>query len=182
MSLIGNLNFALVSVAARRMGFSVAAAFTLLALANISSTTIARGGLHLEDPWASHHIEGLPPEIRRNVLKLAPICGFARAQHYFSRSLSPSNSRYKFISLHFEEFGCDDRSAVCTSSGCLHQVYASSGTGYRLVFSRYVGELVMKLIDGEAAIEAPCSYSADACFGVHRWNGNSFVRRPNLDR
>ena len=75
MSPIGNWqHFVLVWVTARRREFSVAA-FTLLILANLSSTANARGGLHMEDPWASDHIEGLPPEIRQNVSKQARICG-----------------------------------------------------------------------------------------------------------
>jgi len=181
MSLIGNLHLASVWATAHRTVFSVAA-FTLLTFTNISSTANARGGLQLENPWASDHFKGLPPEVRRNVLKYEQGCGPARAQHYFSRSLSPSSSRYKFISLHFEEFGCDYRSAICTPSGCLHQVYASSGTRYRLVFSGYVGELELKAIDGGVAIETSCPYSAEACFGVQRWNGSNFVRRPDFDR
>jgi hypothetical protein len=181
MSLIGSLHFAPVSridCAIR----SIASAFALLAIANVSSPAAARGGLGSEGPWASHHIDGLPPEIRRDVLKREPRCGPLRAQHYFSRSLSPNGSSYRFIALHFEEFGCDHRSAICTASGCLHQVYASGGTGYRRVFSRYVRELELKVIDGEAAIQTSCSSSAEACFGVQRWNGSSFVRRNNLDR
>jgi hypothetical protein len=182
MSPIGNWqHFVLVWVTARRREFSVAA-FTLLILANLSSTANARGGLHMEDPWASDHIEGLPPEIRQNVSKQARICGPARAQHYFSRSLSPSNSRYNFISLHFEEFGCDHRTAICRPSGCLHQVYASSGAGYRLVLSGYVGELELKAIDGQVAIETSCPHSAEACFRIQRWNGSNFGRRPDFDR
>lgn len=181
MFLIGNLHLASVWKIARRPELWVAA-LTLLILGNVSSMTIARGGLHLEDPWASHHIDGLPPEVRRNVLKEERVCGPARAQHYFSRWLSPSSSRYKFISLHFEEFGCDNRSAMCGRSGCLHQVYASSGSGYRLVFSGYVGELELKVIDGEAAIETACSYSGDACSVIRLWNGVGFVRHSRLDR
>ncbi len=181
MFLIGSLHLTSVRETARRPGFWVAA-FTLLVLANVSSTTIARGGLRLEDPWASHHVDGLPPEVRRNVMKEERVCGPARAQHYFSRSLSPSSSRYKFISLHFEEFGCDNRSAICGRSGCLHQVYASSGTGYRLVFSGYVDELELKVIDGEAAIETSCSYSGDKCSLIRFWNGARFGRYSRLDR
>lgn len=181
MSLIGKRHMALVWEAARKTGFGVAA-FTLLTFANISSTANARGGLQLENPWASDHIEGLPPEIRQNVLKQARSCGSARAQHYFSRSLSPSNSRYSFISLHFEEFGCNHRSAFCRPSGCLHEVYASSGAGYRLVFSGYVGELELKAIDGQAAIETSCPHSAEACFRIQRWNGSNFGRRRYFDR
>ncbi len=174
-------HFVLVWVTARRTEFSVVA-FTLLMLANLSSTANARGGLHTEDPWASYHIEGLPPEIRQNVSKQERSCGPARARHYFSRSLSPSNSRYNFISLHFEEFGCDRRSSICRPSGCLHQVYASSGAGYRLVFSGYVGELELKAIDGQVAIETSCPHSAEACFRIQRWNGSNFGQRLDFGR
>lgn len=180
MSLIGNPHLASVQKIAQTGTWG--AAFALLILANISSTANARGGFHSENPWASEHIEGLPPEIRRNVLKEERPCGPARAQHYFSRSSSPTSSRYTFISLHFEEFGCDKRTAVCGPSGCLHQVYAAGGAGYRLVYSGYVGELELKVIDGEAAIETSCSHSGDACSIVRLWNGASFVRHSRPDR
>lgn len=86
---------------------------------------------------------------------------------------------YNFISLHFEEFGCDHRSADLQAA-C--KVYASSGAGYRLVFSGYVGELELKAIDGQVAIETSCPHSAEACFRIQRWNGSSFGRRLDFDR
>jgi hypothetical protein len=91
------------------------------------------GGIHIEDPWNPQHINGLPPEIR-NVL--VHMCGGPRAQHQFAGYFQ--NSR--LIVLHFEHFRCGDRGALCTQTGCLHQVYVSTGGRYRLLRSYYAPE------------------------------------------
>ena len=88
------------------------------------------GGIHAEDPWNPQHITGLPPEIR-NVL--GHVCAAPRAQHQFASYFQ--NSRV--LVLHFERFRCGDRAAHCTQAGCLHQVYVSTGGGYRLLRSYY---------------------------------------------
>jgi hypothetical protein len=181
MSIIGNRNHMLTPEIVCKTR-SVLAVLILLGLAGISPQADARGGLRLEDIWSSEHIGGLPPEIRRSLLKYARSCGPAKAQHYFSGSLSPSGSRYHFVSLHFEYFGCNERVAICPQSGCLHQVYASAGAGYRLVFSGYVPELELKVIDGSPAIEISCAHSEKACSRVMRWNGFGFVGHSSLAR
>jgi hypothetical protein len=159
---------------------AVLVVFILLGLAGISPQADARGGLGSENIWASEHVEGLPREIRQNLQKHGRLCGPARAQHYFSGSLSPSGSRYQFISLHFEYFGCNDRVTICPKAGCLHQVYASAGAGYRLVFNEHVSELVLKVIDGAPAIEISCLHWEKSCSRVLRWNGKGFVGHSSL--
>jgi hypothetical protein len=178
MSFIGNQNDLLTPGTAKTR--AVLAASILLGLAGMQPQADARGGLGSENIWASEHIEGLPREIRQNLQKHGRLCGPARAQHYFSGSLSPSGSRYQFISLHFEYFGCNDRVTICPQSGCLHQVYASAGAGYRLVFSGHVSELELKVIDGTPAIEVSCPHSEKSCSRVLRWNGNGFVGHSSL--
>lgn len=150
---------------------------TLLSNISIAANADARGGMRLEDPWAAAHIEGLPPDIRRDLSAQGQICGGLRARHDFSRYLSPRGSKYSFVSLHFEHFGCNERAAICTSRGCLHQVYASAGAGYRLVFSARVRELELKVLDGAPAVEISCSRFGENCPRVLRWNGGAFVGR-----
>ena len=150
----------------------------LVCLLNVSSRADARGGgTYTHDTWAAAHIEGLPPGIRRSLMKQVPKCGTLRAQHDFSRYLSPTGSKNRFVSLHFEHFGCTDRAAICTDGACLHQVYASSGGAYRLVFSARVQELELKVISGAPAIEIACGRFGENCARILRWTGNRFVRR-----
>jgi hypothetical protein len=57
----------------------------------------------------------------------------ARAQHQFAGYFQ----NWRVLVLHFEYFRCDDRAALCTQAGCLHQVYTSTGGRYRLLRSYY---------------------------------------------
>src|SRR5262245_2380521 len=107
-------------------------AIGLLSTATLASSAFARGGpLHVFDPaWNPEHIRGLPTEVRN---ALAHMCGDSQAEHQFA-SYS-QNSRV--LVLHFERFRCGNRGARCTQAGCLHQVYTSTGSRYRLLRSYY---------------------------------------------
>lgn len=128
----------------------------------------ARGSFATENPWASEHIEGLPADIRRGIFARARACGStAAAGHYFSVSIEAGGRR--FVSLHFEDFACADRAAVC-NGGCLHEVYLESRGRHRLVFSVRARDL--KMTDGGAAgIEV--NYGTSSQF--FRWDGTRFV-------
>src|SRR5664279_3174150 len=98
---------------------------------SVTSPALARGGLAGEDRWNPHHIKDLPTEIQNAVARM---CGqSSRAEHYFAGYFE--NSRR--IVLHYEHFSCDGRRALCTHTGCLHQVYVSTGGHYRLLRSYY---------------------------------------------
>jgi hypothetical protein len=98
------------------------------------------GGPAREDRWNPQHINGLPPEIRNAIASYARICGVPlAAEHQFA--LYWQKGSVKLIGLHFERLRCDNRTALCRPSGCLHQVYISTGGGYRLMKSIYVPEL-----------------------------------------
>jgi len=134
----------------------------------------ARGGLGLEDPWAAEHIRELPRDVRSNLTRHEPACGSSRALHSFARYLSHTGAKPQFVALHFELFGCNDRAQVCTASGCLHQVYSAVGSGYRLVFSGYVEELELKIVNGAPAIDISCTPAALHCRRTLLWNGHGF--------
>lgn len=130
---------------------------------------VARGSMAAERPWASEHIEGLPADIRRGVLAHERACGnSAAAGHYFSVSIDTGGQR--FVSLHFEEFVCANRGAVCNAAGCLHEIYLESGGRHRLVFSVRAHDL--KMTDGGAA-GLEVNYGTSNQF--FRWNGARFV-------
>ena len=104
-------------------------AIGLLATASLALPAFARGGLHLLDPALNpQHIRGLPPEVRN---ALAHMCGDSRAEHQFASY----SQNLRFLVLHFEHLRCGNRAALCTQSGCLHQVYVSTGGHYRLLRS-----------------------------------------------
>jgi hypothetical protein len=88
------------------------------------------GGVHSEDPYNPQHIDILPPEIRSAIFQR---CSTPKALHHFAGYFDNS----KRIVLHFEDFHCDQRDTFCNSSGCLHQVWVSSGGHYTLVRSYY---------------------------------------------
>jgi hypothetical protein len=144
------------------------AAFFLTAVLT-SGQASARGSMATERPWASEHIEGLPADIRRDIVARERACGNAAAAgHYFSVSIEAGGRR--FVSLHFEDFVCANRAAVCNSGGCLHEVYLESGGRHRLVFS--VRARDVKMTDGAAA-GLEVNYGTSNRF--FRWNGARFV-------
>ena len=82
-----------------------------------------------EDRWNPQHISGLPAEVRGALVRL---CGGAiRAEHSFAGYFQGT------ILLHFEHLRCGERGALCTTSGCLHQVYGTTGGRYRLLRTYY---------------------------------------------
>jgi len=112
------------------MKFALIAVGLLAIISQVPPAFGRAGGMHAEDPWNPQHVNGLPPEIRS---VLGHMCAAPRAQHQFAGYFQ--NSRV--LVLHFERLRCGDRAAYCTQAGCLHQVYVSTGGGYRLLRSYY---------------------------------------------
>jgi len=131
---------------------------------------MARGGMKQEYPYAAEHIEGLPADVKRAVLTHERACGGnAAATHYFSVSITTSTQ--SFLSLHFENFSCPNRGALCTAAGCLHEVYAGRGTAYRRVFSVYAEDVQLTNAGGVVGLEVRRGGT-----GQHfRWNGSGFA-------
>jgi len=116
----------------------------LIALCAVQGTVIpvaARSsGLATEDRWNPWHVDDLPAEIRRGIAARAAACGRPlAAAHAFALHLDRAGT--KLIGIHFERLRCSDRGALCTTAGCLHQVYISTGGPYRLLESVHVPEL-----------------------------------------
>src|SRR5262245_4520290 len=121
--------------AAKRLIMKLALiAIGILATISQASPAFARGGLRLLDPTLNpQHINGLPAEVRDAV---AHMCRSAQAEHQFARY----SQNLRVLVLHFEHFRCGDGHVRCTRAGCLHQVYVSTGGGYRLSKSYYAPE------------------------------------------
>lgn len=132
---------------------------------------IARASSATENPWAAEHIEGLPSDIRAEVRARARACGNkAAAVHYFSVSIATAGAR--FVSLHFEDFACTNRAAICDDGICLHQLYLDLRGRQRLVFSTRAHDLRLFNDGDTVGIEVIGGPSA----GRYRWQGGHFVR------
>ena len=103
--------------------------YAVVAALLIGGSTLAKGTTYRsEDRFNPQHIQSLPPEIRASIEHQ---CDLPRALHDFA---AYSDDR---IVLHYEHFYCQGRDVFCNASGCLHQVYVSSGGHYRLQRSYY---------------------------------------------
>lgn len=135
----------------------------------------AGGSMATERPWASEHIEALPADIRRGIVARERACGNAAAAgHYFSVSIEAGGRR--FLSLHFEDFACTNRAALCNGGGCLHEVYLESWGRHRLVFSARARDVRLTNDGGAAGIEV----TQGASKKLFRWNGRSFAPSGNV--
>jgi hypothetical protein len=130
----------------------------------------ARGGVATERPQAVEHIEGLSADLRRGIGARERACGnAAAASHYFSVSIQAGGLR--FVSLHFEDFVCTNRAAICNDDGCLHEIYLESRGRHRLVFSARAREVRLTNDGGIAGIVVTQGSSRK----LFRWNGRSFA-------
>lgn len=152
-----------------RMG--VATFAPLLGWSLACDQAMARASSATENPWAAEHIEGLPSDIRSEVRARARACGNkAAAVHYFAVSIATAGAR--FVSLHFEDFACANRAAICHDGICLHQLYLDLRGRQRLIFSARAHDLRMFNDGNTVGIEVIGGPSA----GRYRWQGRSFVR------
>jgi hypothetical protein len=145
---------------------------SLLGLAGVLPAS-ARGGMPSEDTWNPAHIERLPQEVRASIERSTRACGApVAARRLFSRYIQDRVTGDWFIALHFEEVHCVNRAAICTTAGCLHQVYVSKGGPYRAILNVYAPEIELKLLDGAAVVEIACGQTAGACARDFRWDGS----------
>jgi hypothetical protein len=155
-----------------KLSATMFAIVSLLGLA-VVLPALARGGTPSEDPLNRAHIEGLPWEVRDSIERSIRACGagFA-ARHLFSRYIQDRVTGDRFIALHFEETHCVNRAAICTTEGCLHQVYVSRSGPYRAILNVYAPEIELKLLDGAAVVEIARGQTAGACARDFRWDGS----------
>ncbi|MBA7475542.1 hypothetical protein ES707_10913 [subsurface metagenome] len=146
-----------------------------LALGSILSLVAAvgaaegRGSIASERPYAAEHIDLLPSDIRQGLGRLERQCGGkAAATHYFSTTIEAGGLQFR--SLHFENFACERREAICRAERCLHEVYLERGGRSRRVFSAYVDD--MKLINAGGTVGLELEGGRPA---ILRWNGRTFA-------
>ncbi|MDD1528947.1 hypothetical protein C7U92_16270 [Bradyrhizobium sp. WBOS7] len=146
-----------------------------LALGSILSLIAAigaaegRGSIASERPYAAEHIDLLPVDIRHGLARLERPCGGkAAATHYFSTTIDAGGLHFR--SLHFEDFACERREAICRAERCLHEVYLERGGRSRRVFSAYVDDMKLINAGGTVALELEGGRPA-----ILRWNGRTFA-------
>ena len=105
----------------------------IVAASLASTQAFAKGGnMRSEDRYDPQHIEGLPSDVRQQVLRRCPA---ARASHDFANF----TDHLQKLVLHYERLYCGTET-FCGPSGCLHQIYVSSGGRYRLHDSYFAPE------------------------------------------
>jgi hypothetical protein len=155
----------------RFLSMTAAVAVSLSSLSMVERAQ-SRGVKATERTWAPEHVEGLPPDIRKDVEGHARACGNAPAAgHYFSVSIEASGLR--FWAQHFEDFACERRAAVCRPEGCLHEVFSDDGRRQRHVFSIYARDIKLTNEGGIAGIEI----SDHAGVRLLVWNSRRFVSK-----
>ncbi len=155
-----------------RVAVTAFAIVSLLGLAGVLPAS-ARSSIPSEDPLSPAHIERLPREVRASIERSTRACGagFA-ARHFFSRYIQDRITGDRFITIHFDEVYCINRAALCTTAGCLHQVYVSKGGPYRAILNVYAPEIELKLFGGAAVVEIACGQTAEACARDFLWDGS----------
>jgi len=144
----------------------------LLGLAGVLPA-FARGPTPPEDPLSRAHIEDLPWEMRDSIQRSTHACGAGfEARHLFARYIQDRITGDRFIAIHFDGVHCVNRAAICTTAGCLHQVYVSKGGPYRDIVNVYAPEIELKLLDGATVVEIACGQPAGACVRDFRWDGS----------
>ena len=117
-------------------------------------------------------LDRLPREVSATLNAWKPACGDRlTAGRMFARVTEVSGRRY--LTLHFEELACVDRSAICTAAGCHHEVYVLSQGRFHRVFSRDTTGLNLKDDERTAVLELDCGLLG--CLRALRWDGHAFL-------
>ena len=89
------------------------------------------GSMNKHDPWDSHHINGLPPEVRHYI---AAICkSEPSAQHDFA-TYNPHEHRWR---INLEYLRCDGLGEFRHGNQCLDVDFVEVGAAYRLASKHY---------------------------------------------
>lgn len=124
------------------------------------------------DPAHTLSLDRLPREVGAALDLWKPACGGRlEAGQWFARVTEVSGRRY--LTLHFEELACTDRSAICSAYGCRHEVYVFSEGRFQRVFTRDTTGLNLRNQQSTAVLELDCGLLG--CLRALRWNGRTFL-------
>jgi hypothetical protein len=147
--------------------------WTVLVLAvitGLASPALAKAPQPSDEEWRAAHIAELPREVSKEVYKWRGPCGVLKARSTFSRITEIGGRRY--LALHFEQLHCEDRTALCSAAGCLHEVYEFRHGRFQKIKSLRTSELQVVPSDGQAALEFDCRLLG--CLRVLKWDGTGF--------
>jgi hypothetical protein len=150
--------------------FCAALLFAVLAVGSMH----AAARTHDRELWNTARIDALPPELRSRVMRLERACGApVSAAKLFVLHLRASGTQ--FITLHFDDFHCENRNVVCRGSECLHEVYVRSGSSFRLALSIHAVDLKMTDEGDMAGLEVTTAGSPPSR-AFYRWDGRRFLK------
>ena len=145
-------------------------AVALLCLSGTLQPAFSHSGV-AQDRWNPAHLGNLPPEIRVIVQKWEAACGgsLAAAQQFALYLTVPGA---EFVTLHFDDFRCGNKSVHCGTTGCLHEVYVANKGGYRRVLTVHARDIRLLSDQNAALVEIS---DVNGKIRALRWNGRRFI-------
>lgn len=149
---------------------AISAAITSVILV---SPAFALASSPVHDKPSPAYVQNLPSEIRAGLRRYRKACGDElTATSGFSRFIEVG--KFRLIALHLHDLRCVDRTTVCDSGTCLHQVYMSQGGRYHLVMSVRAGEVTLRSLDATPVIDVEYGFGQQRAW---RWKDKRFVGR-----
>ena len=126
-------------------------------------------------PLSYQSLQRLPPAIHKALKAAQLVCrdDVISVRTGFLRYLKGSMGE-EFIAIHFDQFGCSNRDALCSPKGCLHRVFISRAGMPREVWRGDVFEIDMSIEAGVRSIDVDCSRGGSFCRYEMQWNGKRF--------
>jgi hypothetical protein len=152
----------------------------MLALVAVSPGARAYSSYPPQGRWSNltaERLQQFPSIVRAAIVNTLKSCGEESIgiRSGFIRYLRDANGD-EFVALHFDQFRCANRSALCTLSGCLHQIFAARDRRtYREVWHDHVQEVDMTNETGLMSASVGCGGEGKHCATMLRWNGKQLV-------
>jgi hypothetical protein len=152
----------------------------MLALMAMSPGARAFSSSPSQGGWSNlttERLQQFPSIVRAAIINAQKTCGEESIgiRNGFIRYLRDANGD-EFVALHFDQFHCANGSTLCTSSGCLHQIFAArDGRTYREVWYDHVLEVDMTNETGRMSASVRCGGEGKHCATMLRWNGEQLV-------
>jgi hypothetical protein len=114
-------------------------ALLCIAIAGFTLPVPSKAFAPADEEWRASDVEALPSEVSKEVYEWRGARGLLTARSTISRITEIYGRRC--LALHFEQLRCEDRAAICSASGCLHETYAFRRGGFHKVISLRTSEL-----------------------------------------
>lgn len=140
--------------------------------ANARAAGMAQGKF---SPLSDERMQQLPPAIHKAFKAAQRRCmdDSINVRTGYLRYIKGSRGE-EFVAIHFDQFGCSNRDALCSPKGCPHRVFLSRGGTFREVWRGDVLEIDMSIDSGVPSIDVDCSRDGSFCRYQMRWNGKRF--------